>query len=338
MKKKKSPAKASPKRASRVSRSNDDSRGGPSDNLTDEAADLLAEALAFKEHDMRKLPITELVLRPQARHLGVTLSNHPLGVLINQINDNDMAYKGGLRAGDVLVAVNGTQVKSHFQAAELMFAKQLDPNLEINVAYHTAAVADREIIRRRKPTEFVAIDLVVGGRQGHVGLTLSNHPLGVLITAVDPHDLAYQAGIRTNDVLVTLNGYAVTHHADAVALINDVGEQKGSVRLTYYPAEAAANELVLVSSYGPRGSDLSDSGLVSTSSLGGRASFPGEPGTPTNGNRRSGGRAITNRTARDYQQARMKTYIQQQQAKIVEEGDDGLFEDLDFEMNYSATT
>ncbi len=38
-----------------------------------------------------------------------------------------------------------------------------------------------------QPTEFMAIELVVGGRSGHMGITMTDHPLGVLITHANPN-------------------------------------------------------------------------------------------------------------------------------------------------------
>ena len=54
-----------------------------------------------------------------------------------------------MRAGDVLTAVNGVRVVGHGGAADIMFTDQAS----CQVTYIKAKTADREIIRRRKPTD-----------------------------------------------------------------------------------------------------------------------------------------------------------------------------------------
>ena len=46
-------------------------------------------------------------------HLGVTLSNGSGAVIIDEVHEADLVYKAGLRAGDVIISVNGTAVSTH---------------------------------------------------------------------------------------------------------------------------------------------------------------------------------------------------------------------------------
>jgi hypothetical protein len=248
-----------------------------SPTMTSEAAELLAEALAYKDIEFtRRIQVSELVIPIGAGHLGVTLANHPLGVLVLELNDVDKAYQAGLRPGDVLIEVNGDKVTSHTAAAELMFVDQSS----VKVAYYAAKVADKELMRKRRPTEFVAIDITAGQ---FLGLVLANHPLGVVVLDIEPADLGYQAGLRPGDVLVTLNGQAIVHHQHAVAVMESIVEAgSGVVRLTYFTARAAAIELVLISSYGPSASHgLSDNGVITSSaSTATHRGAPKPPGKP----------------------------------------------------------
>ena len=93
-------------------------------------------------------------------------------------------------------------------------------------------------LKRRTLTKLGSIDPTAG----HVGLTLSNHPLGLLVLDANPLDLAFKAGMRNGDVIITLNGRAVLDHREAVEMISKATER---LRLTYYDAAAAAIELVV---------------------------------------------------------------------------------------------
>jgi len=227
--------------------------------MSPEAETLLAEALDRVKAGQGALPTMHVEIDTSQGHLGVTLSNHPLGVLIQNADEVDLAYQSGLRPGDVLTAVDGTKVVDHAGAASLMFV----PGTH-DITYVPAKAADDELISRRRPTEFVAIEL---GEEQHMGLTLSDHPLGVLVDGAYEADLAYKAGMRVGDVIVTLNGQAVIWHRTAVELINLAREDfDGEIRMTYLSAEAAAVELVMTSSYGPRGSDVPGKILSTTAS------------------------------------------------------------------------
>ena len=234
-----------------------------------EAESLLSEALMFKDVKPKTpLATRSLVVDATDGHLGVTLTNHPLGVLLQRVDELDAAHQSGLRAGDVIVSVDGCPTKDHRRAAELLFA----PGAR-SLTYIPAQLADAEMVARRRPTEFVAIAL---GEDGHMGLTLSDHPLGVLVDAVYELDMAYKAGLRAGDVIVTLNGRAVVFHEAACEIIHLAQlETEHEVRMTYHRAEDAAVELVVTSSYGPRGSHLP--GHILSSSLSSHTTKPPTP-------------------------------------------------------------
>lgn len=201
------------------------------------------------------LPIEEVTINdPASGHLGLEICDHPFGVMIFASDPLDRGYAAGLRSGDVIVSMNGTQVTSHAEAATMMFNKStpqdsrptfhvfhaLDPSLTLNI--HRAAAAERALFKRRQFTKIVTCEYVGDG----FGLTISNHPLGVVVLATEEEGHAHRLGIRPDDVIVTINGEAQTDHRRAVRAIRD--SQGDMIRLTYYTSKAAAIELVLASS------------------------------------------------------------------------------------------
>ena len=209
------------------------------EDLVHEAEDLVAASL------QERLQTEALVIDCRSGHLGMTICNHPLGVVVTATDPADLAYRAGLRTGDVLVTVNETRVTDHSAAARLMFDATTGQHIwdSLALTYYSAATCERFLLKRRRLANLCSLDT----SQGHVGITLTSHPLGLLVCDINPSDLAYQAGIRAGAVLVTLNGHAVLDHREAVDVISACTER---LRLSYYDPLAAAIELVCTGSSG----------------------------------------------------------------------------------------
>lgn len=86
-------------------------------------------------------------------------------------------------------------------------------------------------------TKSVTVDTT----KGHLGVTLSNHDLGVAVDRADPADLIAKAGLAAGDVIVTCNGEEVPNHETALDIM---GSANGRLVLTYYTAADAKAEAV----------------------------------------------------------------------------------------------
>ena len=73
-------------------------------------------------------------------HLGVTLTNHPLGVRVDRAHEADSIYRAGLRAGDVITAVDGNPVSDHVLACDL-----LGSNVDKLIVLHSGPQADHQV-------------------------------------------------------------------------------------------------------------------------------------------------------------------------------------------------
>jgi len=185
------------------------------------------------------LPTTSLTVdRTDGGHIGLTVCNHPLGVMLVEVIREDLAYKSGFRKGDVVTSINGRHVMEHSLVMDL-----LAPLRPLNFEYFKAKVAEGEMLSRRRPAQLAVVDT----KGGHLGLTMTSHPLGVLLADVNEHDLAFKAGLRPGDVLVTINGNAVVDHRVAFDLLQETANQGEPVHVTYHTADAAAIELVVCS-------------------------------------------------------------------------------------------
>ena len=140
------------------------------------------------------------------------------------------------------VTVNETRVTNHVEAAHLMFENGSAGTWEdLAITCYKAATCERFLLKKRTMTKLVSMDPTAG----HIGLTLTGHPLGLLVLDANPFDLAYKGGIRNGDVIVTINGRATTDHREAVDVISVCTSAGERVRITHYDKAAAAIELVI---------------------------------------------------------------------------------------------
>ena len=73
-------------------------------------------------------------------------------------------------------------------------------------------------ITRRLPTKDLSITLKPNA-QTPLGVVLGTHPLGAIVRELQENGRALEAGLKHGDVLVTINGEAVSGHHQAAALI-----------------------------------------------------------------------------------------------------------------------
>lgn len=111
-------------------------------------------------------PPMAVVLGPG--HLGVTLSNHPLGVLVDRADEADSVFGAGIRVGDVIVAVDDERVSDHETACALL-GSNVDrpivlhdgPQPGHSVEFFTAATAANLLASRRSFTHMLGGDALV---------------------------------------------------------------------------------------------------------------------------------------------------------------------------------
>ena len=190
-------------------------------------------------------------------HLGLVLCDHPLGVMVQAAEPFDLAYMSGLRQGDVITTIQDRRVSRHAAAAAILFEEAnaaertslfgVINRAPLRLRYHTAVDCDRFLLKRRSLPRLATLDASQGGQPG---LTLANHPLGVVVLDAVSDDLGARAGLCTGDVIVTLRGRAVHEHQLAAQLFEDCAAARVTVRMTSYTAEAAATELVLTNPFG----------------------------------------------------------------------------------------
>lgn len=131
----------------------------------------------------------------------LTVSNADGGNVVISHLGHGNARSAGLLVGDVITEINGVKVSTHEQAIDAMKKVTCRDLVFTLVGKLTQKVIDKY-------------------EAGKIEITLGNPKsgLGVSVETVGCMGLAFAAGLRAGDTIMSVNGVLVTDHASAIAL------------------------------------------------------------------------------------------------------------------------
>ena len=157
------------------------------------------------------------------------------GALVAGVTPESPAETAGLKEGDVIVAANGKPVESS-RELRLMMA-QTSPGTKVELVVirqgerRTLAATLNELPREQpkegrsgfsppEPQNFLeGVELQALSPQTRRQLDLPSRLQGALVTSVDPWSTAYQAGLRTGNVIVEVNRQRVGNPEEAATAL-----------------------------------------------------------------------------------------------------------------------
>ncbi|KGF68223.1 serine peptidase [Hoeflea sp. BAL378] len=168
-------------------------------------------------------PVTEDI----AESLGLEGQD---GALVAEPQPDTPADKAGIKAGDVVTAVNGDTVKGPRELAKMIAA--FDPGETVDISIWRNGKSETVKVELGSlPTETAALtpdeETAPSAPQAEAtldqfGLTVvpAETGTGLVITAVEPDSAAEERGLRAGDVIVAVNNQDVANASDVVSIID----------------------------------------------------------------------------------------------------------------------
>jgi serine protease Do len=158
------------------------------------------------------------------------------GALISQVTDDSPAERAGLKAGDVITKVNGTEIRDARNL--LLTVSQIAPNTEVTIDYlRDGKTQTAKTTLARRPDEAIArndalpagkdIGVLNGVGVGDITpqlrdqLQLPSRIKGAIITSVEP-DSASAKELREGDIILELDRKLVENAEEAVKLSEEI--------------------------------------------------------------------------------------------------------------------
>ena len=172
------------------------------------------------------------------------------GAMVDNPQPGSPAAKAGIEAGDVITAVNDTQIKDSRDLARTISMMAPGTSVKLDVLHKgqsktlTVAIGEMPNDRQANAGADRRPDEAAGGP--HLGLSLAPvgevngaGQMGVVVTAVDPGGAAAEHGIQTGDVILYVGGKAVANIDDVRAALADaMASGQHSVLLQLKSADA----------------------------------------------------------------------------------------------------
>ena len=184
---------------------------------TNMSEQVVAQLTKFGEVKRGRLGVQIQDLTPElAKNLGVT---QEFGAVVGKIEKDSPADKGGLKTGDVVIAVNDKALVGSADLRNRIGLMTIGSEAHLTVL-RDGSKKNLDVTIGKLPTEQKVAAAVSerptleGASFSTVSLADSKGGKGVRITSVERNSPAYQIGLRANDLIVSVNRTPVKNMED----------------------------------------------------------------------------------------------------------------------------
>lgn len=154
------------------------------------------------------LGVTTQDLTPELVNAFALKSKH--GALVSRVETGSPAEKAGLEPGDIILAINGEQIKSGgSQIRNTIGLLQVGDVAELDVLRGEEHKTLQAVIGKQQREELPGDRLHSGLRGAVLATTPKDQIEGILIEKMDQNSPAWRTGLRPGDVIISANRYRV---------------------------------------------------------------------------------------------------------------------------------
>ncbi len=163
--------------------------------------------------------------------------NRPRGLRVKSVYPNSPASRAGVRAGDQIVSVDGSTIDSQ-EAFETVLSTR-GPGKPLKLVLRDKQGEHTVTVQGEAPPAGIGTQIL----REEIGISVRPSNEGLRITVVDRDSLAAQAGLKTGDVLLSVNGTPASNVDDVDhvlqrdfnkgSLLMEIGRGRFSYSLTF---------------------------------------------------------------------------------------------------------
>lgn len=154
---------------------------------------------------------------PAAPYLGVGLSPVDEGVKVEEVQVGSPAEEAGVKVGDIITAIDGTDVTSD-TIRDVVAGYKVDDEIKLTVT-RDAETLDLALTLAARPVEATEPPVPTAPERPMIGVQLEDGDNGPVVRAVAAGSPAEKAGLKVGDVLTKIGDTEITDAASASAAV-----------------------------------------------------------------------------------------------------------------------
>jgi serine protease Do len=163
------------------------------------------------------------------------------GALISQVYGGSPAEKAGLKAGDVVIEIDGVKITNSQDVVREVLKKQVDQKVDfvilregkraeifLTTAQMPEKLGEREFVQPAREWFGLRVANVTPDMVKQLGLKKTE---GIVIVGVEPNSVAQRAGVRTGDMILEVNRQKVLNEDDYRSAMEQTKPDRGVLLL-----------------------------------------------------------------------------------------------------------
>jgi serine protease Do len=168
------------------------------------------------------------------------------GALVSEPQAGSPAAKAGVKAGDVIVSLDGNTVKDPRELSQKIGAANPGASVKVGVIRNGEQQTFDVTLAQLPEQKQALADTGQEGRSSpRLGLTLGTADNGVVVTGVDPNGPAAEHGIKTGDVITNVGGTSVSTPSDVQKQLADLRKAGKNTVLVQVKSDAGTHYVAL---------------------------------------------------------------------------------------------